>query len=59
MKASAALLEHNRINAAIFKAAFAGTDGERMPCADFTDLDPQNAHFEGNTQKIEFSDLFV
>ena len=59
MKASAALLENNRINGLLLTGVFAVTDGGRMPCADYTDCNLQNAYFEGFTQAVEATNLFV
>ena len=59
MRASAALLEQNRIHGRLLQGVFGITDGGRMPCADYTDLDLQNAHFEGFTQNVEVTNLFL
>ena len=59
MRASAALLEQNRIHWMLLQGVFRITDGGRMPCADYTDLDPQNVYFEGLTQNVEVTNLFV
>lgn len=59
MKASASLLENNRINGGLLQGIFAVTDGGRMPCADYTDTNLQNAYFEGFTQGVEVTNLFV
>ncbi len=49
MQASASLLQNNRPLGALLTDVFAMTDGARMPCAEFTDVDVQNAYFEGRT----------
>ena len=59
MKASSALLEQNRVHGLLLRGVFAITDGGRMPCADYTDLDLKNAYFEGFTQNVEDTNLFV
>ena len=59
MKASSALLERNRVYRPFLKGVFAVTDGGRMPCADYTDTNLQNAYFEGYTQNVEVTNLFV
>ena len=53
MEASSALLEQNRVHGLFLRGVFAITDGGRMPCAEYTDLDLQNAYFEGFTQNVE------
>ncbi|CDF40129.1 unnamed protein product [Chondrus crispus] len=58
-KASAAPLENNRINEPLLQGVFAVTDGGRMACADFTNANLQNAYFEGYTQAVEVTNLFV
>ena len=59
MRASASLLEHNRTYGHLLQGLFAITDIGRMPCADYTDVDLQNAYFEGFTQNVEVTNLFV
>ena len=59
MLASSLLLKNNRTNGPLLKGVFAVTDGGRMPCADYTDVDTQNAYFEGFTQGVEVTNLFV
>ena len=59
MLASSLLLQNNRTNLPLLKGVFAVTDGGRMPCADYTDVDTQNAYFEGFTQGVEVTNLFV
>ena len=59
MLASSLLLQNNRTNGPLLKGVFAVTDGSRMPCADYMDVDTQNAYFEGFTQGVEVTNLFV
>ena len=59
IRASASLLDHNRTYRPLLQGVFAITDGGRMPCADDTDIDLQNAYFEGFTQNVEVTNLFV
>jgi len=51
MRTSAALLESNRRYGPLLKGVFCVTNGGRMPCADYTDADLQNAFFEGYTTR--------
>ena len=59
MKASASILERNREYGKLMAGIFAVVDGARTPCADFTDADLQNAYWEGYTQSVEVTNLFV
>ena len=59
MKASSALLERNRVYGSLLKGVFAVSDGGRMRCADYTDTNLHNAYFEGYTQNMEVTNLFV
>ena len=59
MRASTALLEQNRIQSRLFQGVFGITDGGRMPCADFKDLNLQNAYFQGFTQNVKITNFFV
>ena len=59
MLASSLLLQINRTDGPLLKGIFAVTDGGRMPCADYTDVDIQNAYFDGITQGVEVTNLFV
>ncbi len=59
MPASASVLQKNRPLVALLTGVFAITDGARMPCAEYTDIDLQNAYFEGYTQCAEVTNLFV
>lgn len=59
MEASSMLLQTNRTFGPLMKGEFAVTDGGRMPCADYTDPNMQNAYFEGFTQGVEATNLFV
>lgn len=59
MKQLASLLENSRLNSPLMQGVFAVTDGNRMPCADYTDTNLQNAYFEGFTQAVEVTNLFV
>ncbi len=47
MQASASLLLNNRPLGALLTGVFAITDGARMPYSEYTDVDLQNAYFEG------------
>lgn len=58
MKASAALLEHNRDHRPLLEGVFAATDGI-FPCAEYLDVNLLNAYFEGYKQAIEVKNLFV
>lgn len=59
MHASAELLRRNRGNGFLLNGVFAVVDGGRMPCADYINRDLQNAYYEGYTQKVEVTNLFV
>ena len=59
MKASALLLRRHRQYVPLLEGVFAVTDGARMPCADYTNVDLQNAYFEGYTQEVQLTNLFV
>ena len=59
MEASSSLLQSNRVYGPFLKGVFAVTDGGRMPCADYTDKNLQNAYYEGYTQNVEVTNLFV
>jgi len=59
MKASVSLLESNRANGRYLKGIFGITDGGGTPCADYTDLNLQNAYFEGFSQGVEMTNLSV
>ena len=59
MLASSLLLQHNREYGPLLKGVFAVTDGGRMPCADYTEPNLQNAYYEGFTQSVEVTNLFV
>ncbi len=59
MRASALLLQNNRVHGKLLEGIFAVTDGGRFKCADYTDPDLQNAYFEGYTQNVEVTNLFV
>ena len=59
MKESFSLLVENRIYGRLLEGVFASTDDGRMPCADYTDTSLQNAYFEGFTQGVEVTNLFV
>jgi len=59
MQSSASILEKKRKFGPLLKSVFAVTDGGRMACADYTDPDLQNAYFEGFTQNVEVTNLFV
>ena len=59
MQASASLIQNNRPLGALLTVVFAITDGARRPCAEYTDVDLQNAYFEGYTQCVEVTNLFV
>ena len=59
MRASSMLLQNNRTYGPYLKGVFAVPDGGRMPCADYTDTNLQNAYFEGFTQGVEVTNLFV
>eukprot|EP00171_Calliarthron_tuberculosum_P023637 IDg23637t1 len=59
MRSSSALLEHNRQYGHLLRGVFAVLDGGRMPCASYVDADLQNAYWEGFTQAVEVTNLFV
>ena len=59
IKLSAALLERNRDYGTLLRGVFAIVDGGRMPTANYTDSNLQNAYFEGFTQNEEVTNLFV
>ena len=59
MKASADSLLMSRSDGYLLEGVFAICDRGRFPCADFTDLELQNAYLEGYTQKVEVTNLFV
>ena len=59
MKRSEQLLTKNRKYESLLKGVFGVTDGGRMPCAVFSDPNMQNAYFEGFTQSVEVTNLFV
>lgn len=59
MAASALQLVNNRPNGALLDGVFAITDGCRIPCADYITPDIQNAYYEGYTQSVEVTNLFV
>lgn len=53
------LLKENRQNGRVLDGIFAVVDGGRIPCAEYTDKDLQNAYYEGYTQSVEVTNLFV
>jgi len=59
MEFSAELLRRNRQHGQLLQGTFGISDGGRMPCAIYTNPDLQNAYFEGFTQAVEVSNLFV
>lgn len=59
MKSSVRLLEQKRENGRLLKAMFGVTDGRRMPCATFTEVNLQNNYFETFTKGVEVTNLFV
>ena len=59
MEQSNLLLKRNRPSGERLNGVFAVTDGGRMPCADYTNSYIQNAYFEGFTQAVEVTNLFV
>lgn len=59
MKSSADCLQSNRKFGKYLSGGSGTTDRGRMVCADYTDPNLQNAYFEGFTQNIEVTNLFV
>lgn len=59
MKASATLLEVNRINGALLSGVFAITDFGRIPCPDLEDLNLQNAYYESFNRSVKVTNLSV
>lgn len=59
MKESAELLSKNRRNGSLLQKIFGVLDGGRLPCADYTDSDVQNAFYEGYTTSVEVTNLFA
>lgn len=59
MKESSELLKLNRENGQYLNNVFGVVDGGRMPCADYTDVDMQNAYYEGYTTNVEVTNLLV
>lgn len=59
MDESHRLLKFNRSNGPLLPNVFAVIDGARMPCADYTDSDLQNAFYEGYTGNTEITNIFV
>jgi len=59
MMESAGLHENNRKAGNLLKGVFGITDGGRMPCAEYTGVDLQNAYYEGYTQSAGGKNLFV
>lgn len=56
---SASLLESNRVHGRLLRGVFAIMDGGKMPCSEYLDTDLQNAFFEGYTEQVEVTILFV
>ena len=59
MEASSRLLQENRENGRLLNGVFVVMDGGWMPCADYVDVDTQNAYYEGYTGNVEVTNLFV
>ena len=59
MRASSSLLERNREYGVVLKGIFGIMDGARMPCADYTNKNIQNACYEGCACSEEVTNLFV
>lgn len=59
MEHAASIQETNRQYGPLLKGVFALTDGGRMPCADYTNLDLQNAYFGNFAQNVGVTKLFV
>jgi len=59
MEKSSSLLHCNRVNGRLLEGVFGITDGGRMPCADYTEPNLQNAYLEGFTQSVEVTNLLV
>lgn len=59
MEHLASILETHRQYGPFLKGVFAVTNGGRMLCADYTNIDIQNAYFEGFTRNMEVTNLFV
>lgn len=58
-KESAALLERNRSNVTVLKGILAVIDRGRFKWADYLKNEIQNAYFEGFTQQVEVTSIFV
>ena len=59
MQSSSALLQTNPRLGPLLEGVFAVVDGARLPCADYTNADLQNAFYEGYTQSVEVTNSFV
>lgn len=59
MQESNQLLMDTREHGHLLRGVFAVVDGGRMPCADYTDPNIQNAYYEGYTCCVEITNLFV
>lgn len=59
MKASSDNLVKNRPNGRLLKGIFAVVDGGRLPCADYNDVNVQNAFYESYTCNVEVTNIFV
>ncbi len=54
MEESNAILKRNRACGMLLEGVFAVMDGGRMPCADYTDVDTQNAYYNTHSVKLRF-----
>lgn len=59
MDASNQILKRNHACGELLEGLFGVMDGGRMPCADYIDVDTQNAYYEGYSQNVEVTNLFV
>lgn len=57
--APAQLLERDRPNRNVIRGFFAAMDGGRLPCADYTEGDVQNAYYKGYTISVEVTNFLV
>ena len=59
MKLSASLMTNNRKWGHLLQGVFGVMDGGRIMCSYYKDEAPQNGYYEGFTQNVEVTNLFV
>ena len=59
MKSAGTLRERNRKHGVLLSGVFCMLDGGRMLCANYEDADMQSSYWEGFTQAVEVTNLFV